>query len=600
MIGELTNHLWQSTMFSVLAGLMAVAFRKNRAQVRYWLWLSASFKFLIPFSLLMSLGSHLQWAPAAQGIAAPAVSFTMVQIAQPFPRALPVAPPTQGSSDWAPMAMLGVWACGFGTIVLIRFRDWLLIRAAVRSSAPIDLPATIEVRSSPGLLEPGVVGWWRSTLLLPAGITEHLAPHQLEAVLAHELCHARRHDNLTSAIHMIVEAVFWFHPLVWWIGARLVEARERACDEAVLSFGSEPRDYAEGILNVCKSYLKSPLRCVSGVSGSDLKKRIHAIMTGRVAGELTFARKIALATVGITALAAPIVVGMMNAPAVRAQWPKLDHSVQPFETASIKVSTPTGSGLRGPFWTVNPPRLDVKDSPLRALIQAAYGVREFQISGGPSWINSDRYDIHTKAQDMPLRHWEQVIGPMLQLLLEGRFKLKVRRETKELPVYTLTVAKSGLKLRRSNDRSCTPFDWNNIPSEQDAQLSHYCGVVENGLNAYLNHTWDGVGISMTGVPGRADAAGLTTLLSSQLDRLVIDKTGLTGLFDLHLEWNNQATVEVLAREGSRDPNIFDSSDDSSSPSIFAAVHEQLGLMLEADRGPVEILVIDHVEKPSEN
>ena len=131
MIGELTNHLWQSTMFSVLAGLMTVAFRKNRAQVRYWLWLSASFKFLIPFSLLISLGSHLQWAPAAQKIAVPAVSFTMVQIAQPFPDTLPVAPPTRGRSDWAPMAVLGVWACGFGTIALIRFRDWLRIRAAV-------------------------------------------------------------------------------------------------------------------------------------------------------------------------------------------------------------------------------------------------------------------------------------------------------------------------------------------------------------------------------------------------------------------------------------------------------------------------------------
>ena len=149
----------------------------------------------------------------------------------------------------------------------------------------------MDVRSAPGLLEPGVVGFLRPILLLPEGIAECLTPRQLEAVLAHELCHVRRRDNLTSAIHMIVEAVFWFHPLVWWIGARLVEERERACDEAVLSLGSEPQVYAEGILNVCKIYLESPLRCVSGVTGSDLKKRIQAILTGRVAGELNSRRE---------------------------------------------------------------------------------------------------------------------------------------------------------------------------------------------------------------------------------------------------------------------------------------------------------------------
>ena len=95
------------------------------------------------------------------------------------------------------------------------------------------------------------------------------------SVTEHELCHARRRDNLTSAVHMIVETVFWFHPLVWWIGARLVEERERACDEAVLSLGSEPLDYAEGILTVCMSYVESPLSLVSGVTGANLKKRIQ-------------------------------------------------------------------------------------------------------------------------------------------------------------------------------------------------------------------------------------------------------------------------------------------------------------------------------------
>jgi bla regulator protein BlaR1 len=146
-----------------------------------------------------------------------------------------------------------------GAIALIRLRDWLRIRAAVRSSVLLEFPAKIEIRVSPGLLEPGVVGLLRPILLLPAGIVERLTTRQMEAVLAHEFCHVRRRDNLTAAMHMLVEAIFWFHPLVWWIGARLVVERERACDEDVLRLGSEPHVYAEAILNVCKHYLESPL-----------------------------------------------------------------------------------------------------------------------------------------------------------------------------------------------------------------------------------------------------------------------------------------------------------------------------------------------------
>jgi bla regulator protein blaR1 len=229
MIGELTNHLWQSTLFTVAAALMAAAFRKNRAHIRYWLWLSASLKFLVPFSFLMSLGSRLGWAPAAQAIATQAVSFTMVEVAKPFPETLSFTSTAPHTTGWLLIAILGVWVCGFGVIALIRCKDWLRIRSAVRSSTALEkISVAVEVRSSAGLLEPGVVGLLRPVLLLPTGIIDRLTRPQMEAVLAHELCHVRRRDNLTAAFHMIVEAVFWFHPLVWWITARLVEEREPA------------------------------------------------------------------------------------------------------------------------------------------------------------------------------------------------------------------------------------------------------------------------------------------------------------------------------------------------------------------------------------
>ena len=326
MTGVLANHLWQSTLFALVAGLLAAALRENRAQVRYCLWFTASFKFFVPFSLLMTLGSYLTAAPTVNEVAAtmPAVSLAMQQITQPFSEVFPSARTTpQTAAGWLPVVIPAVWVCGFTALALTRLRGWRRIRAAVRTSTPLTIPgvglqASIQVRSSPGLLEPGVVGLWRPILLMPAGVEDHLTLPQLEALLTHELCHVRRRDNLTAALHMIVEAVFWFHPLVWWIGARLVDERERACDEHVLQVCGEPQAYAEGIVNVCKLYVESPLACVSGVTGSNVKKRIEDIMINRIGLRLNSARKATLVLAATAALAAPIVVGMMTAP-LRAQ-----------------------------------------------------------------------------------------------------------------------------------------------------------------------------------------------------------------------------------------------------------------------------------------
>ena len=318
MTGPLFDHLWQSTLFAAAVGLLTLAFRGNRAGVRYWLWLSASFKFLLPFALLISLGAHFQWAPPRK-VAPQAVAYTVVQWSQPFSNAPRQAPPR----DWRPAAFGCVWACGFAAVALLRLRAWRRVRAAVRASERLEIPAAVEVRSAPGLLEPGVVGVLRPVLLLPEGIADRLTPDQLEAVLAHELCHVKRRDNMTAAIHMAVEALFWFHPMVWWIGARLVEERERACDEGVLRLGREPRVYADAILNVCRMYVESPLPCVAGVTGADLKKRLEAVMRNRIGQRLNNAKRLLLAGAAVVAVAAPVAVGLLinvvNVPLIRAQ-----------------------------------------------------------------------------------------------------------------------------------------------------------------------------------------------------------------------------------------------------------------------------------------
>src|SRR6202171_3426192 len=321
MLTQVSNHLWQSTLFAAVAALLALALRHNHARVRHWIWLTASVKFLIPFSLLVGIGSQLGWRTVP---ASPRVSLVIEEISQPFtaPRAALPNRSIVPTSTRAPAILSAVWLCGFIGV----FFSWCLqlrrVRAVLRAASPLAIPAPIRILSSPALLEPGVFGILRPVLLLPAGIADRLTLTQLHAVIAHELCHVRRRDNLTALIHMLVEAIFWFHPLVWWMGARLVEERERACDQDVLRRGTEPEVYAESILKVCQFYLESPLPCVSGVTGANLKKRIEGIMTDRIAQKLNFARKALLAVAGVAAVAGPILIGLANAPASRAQSPE--------------------------------------------------------------------------------------------------------------------------------------------------------------------------------------------------------------------------------------------------------------------------------------
>jgi TonB family protein len=174
-------------------------------------------------------------------------------------------------------------------------------------------------------------------LLLPRGIAEHLTRAQLEAVLEHELSHWRRRDNLTAAVHMLVEAVFWFHPLVWWIGARLVAERERACDEAVVRAGHDGRIYAEGILNVCERYVASAFKCAAGISGADLKSRVVEIARNRVMSALPMEKKLLLGSLALATVLVPIVFGAAAQDSGSpVQWVRIQPSYPPEALAAAR------------------------------------------------------------------------------------------------------------------------------------------------------------------------------------------------------------------------------------------------------------------------
>jgi bla regulator protein blaR1 len=580
MISALANHVWQSTLFACVMGLLTCLLRRNRAVVRHGLWLAASVKFLVPFSLLIGLGSQLEWRKA------PMLSQPRFGVAEQIsePIAILASPgqllPQRAPSRF-PAALFSLWLCGFAANGLAWWRRWRQVRRAWRAASPLPLNLSIPVLSSAARLEPGVFGIFRPFLLLPDGLSKHLTPAQFEAIVEHELCHVRRRDNLSSAIHMVVEALFWFHPVVWWIQARLMEERERACDEAVLQMGSDPQDYAEGIVTVCEFYLKSPVVCMSGVTGSDLKRRVETIMLNRVADSMNMGRKLLLFVAGALAVTVPLIVGAMNSPSIRAQEPAkpvpqvIAASALPeFEIASIKPSAPD-SNLKVDFAAGG--KLFITNATLRFLIKIAYDVGDDRLAGGPGWIGSKRFDL-AATPERPLGGDPKNMAPdqlivfhkparlRLQRLLADRFQLELRRESAPMPIFALVLAKGRPK-----------------------KLTATKGTGNPQLNAKLgNGVLNAVGVDM---------ATLAKFLSEgQTGRPVVDMTGLKGKYDFHLEWSPDTNQNSLPADtvANQQPT------DAGGISIFTALQQQLGLKLDARTAEADRLVVVRAELPSAN
>ncbi|HEV1286937.1 MAG TPA: M56 family metallopeptidase, partial [Bryobacteraceae bacterium] len=565
------NHLWESSLFAAAVAALTLVLQKNPARVRHWLWLAASIKFLIPFSLLVSLGSQVKWRTGAP----PPLSTAVRMVGQHF--SAPEVKFASSAPQSIPWAAIGgaVWLAGCAAVLLIWCLRWWRVRSVVREALPLWRSAGIEARLSRGQLEPGVFGIWRPVLLLPAGIMERLTADQLDAIVAHELCHVRRRDNLAASIHMVVEALFWFHPLVWWIGARMMEERERACDEEVLRSGKEPEVYAESILKICRFYLESPVECVAGVTGSDLKTRIEGIMAARIGRELDFARKMLLAAAGMAAIAGPILVGIWNAPPLRAQTEKR----LAFEVASVK---PTKT-MRFEMEFAPSGRFTARGVPLLLLVSTAYNV-PFQgprLSGLDPETAEQSYDIEATAESGAIPAGasklvrEAKMKLMLQSLLEDRFKMKIRRETKVVPVYAVVVGKSGPKLTKAKieEKDCPEG-----VTPQRGQCHQFAGGLGRGLH--------GDAVSME---------DLALAVSNWADRPVIDRTGLEGLYEI----NTEGWTRMVPRGPGGNEAEEKQLSDPTRPTIYM-IFERLGLKMESSKAPIETIVVEHVEKPTEN
>ena len=511
------DHVWQSTLFAGLAALVALALRHYSASLRYWIWLAASLKFMVPFAALIVLGGITSWR-SIEVVPYQEAPLLLETVGQPFSRdAISVASPasrdtTASWSDRLPLVAISLWAGGTLLFLLRGLRDWERMRRLVCRGEPLTAGRevallramegehasaprrTLPIIASATSLEPGVFGIVRPVLLWPRAIAEHLTDDQMAAILAHELTHLRRHDNLTALIHLVVQAVFWFYPPVWWIGARLIHERERACDEAVIQRGSEREIYAESILKTCQFFLESPLPCVAGVTGSDLKKRIEQIMTHDTTPAVAAWKRALLTVGGVLAFITPVAVGALNPPPQLRELPA-PSSLPAFDVISVRPNVTAGRGGRG-GGTMQPTRFAAQNVTLKTMIRRAYStpgvgpgtaidLHEQLVIGGPEWLDTDKFDVSaTTAQ--PTEQAQMRL--MAQRMLADRFKLRAHWEKREIPVYVLTRARAdgalGRGMKLASDAECDALKRDGPPRIPPAPVVASppppCGAIQVG------------------------------------------------------------------------------------------------------------------------
>jgi uncharacterized protein (TIGR03435 family) len=465
-------------------------------------------------------------------------------------------------------------------VLLLRLCAGLIMsgRLLRRSRVTGETTDGIEIRESEDVSGPLTLGLAQSAIVLPCDWRGWQAA-KLEAVLAHERSHIRRRDPAVQVLSTVHRALLWHSPMSWYLHRRIVRAAEEASDDAAVAAVRDRASYAEMLLE----FMQSGMPAVNwhGVAMARYGKaedRIQRILDGTTAS-----RGITRWTLAaVLALGSPLVLIAAAAHLERVLQPAEQHTAPAVETAAVIPATPAprvpvrSKPARLTFETAEiqssqpgsrpgPVRAlpagdgySAKVATLKLLISLMYKVPERQITAGPSWLDSDKYDIEARA-DGP--HSLKDLHVMFQNLLADRFQLRFHREIKDGPIFALTVDASGLKMKT-----------NESPQEFTFPISYGRAGIVIGTRVSMEYLswWLGQGLQKDARP-------------------VIDRTGLTKNYDFTLLFAPQLPpnfpVETLP------PGMLD------RPSIYDALREQLGLQLQAEEGPVEYLVIDHVERP---
>jgi beta-lactamase regulating signal transducer with metallopeptidase domain len=415
MLAFVLTHLWQSTLVLLAAWALAKACRRNSPAVRYWIWFVASAKFLVPLELLQRFGDRL-----GRTLPEPLpVNVTFFESAGAV--FMPSLPRGVAAPDLIPPQLttiaIAIWILG-ATVVCARWLlQWWSVRSRVLAAPEIstDLPAPVRIASND--LPIGVFGIIRPVVILPRQLMQSLTPAQLSTVLAHELCHIRRHDNLTAAIHQCVQALFWFYPPVWRIGANLLREREAACDEEVVEQGHERSVYAESILHACRLDVMARLPAVAASAGGDLRQRLSSILSEEHAEPITQERFTLLFAAATLVCFAPLAAGI----ATGAFREAADRGPVTFDVITLKAPEP--AWWHSTRFEPESGRLVLKNFSILQLIKSAYpyAIVNDQTAG----LDRARYDIEVRWRTEGGASERHLYRALLKQIIQSNSNLEV-------------------------------------------------------------------------------------------------------------------------------------------------------------------------------
>jgi uncharacterized protein (TIGR03435 family) len=453
-----------------------------------------------------------------------------------------------------------------------------------RVASRLRLTRVVRFVELPDVDVPLVIGCLRPIVVLPIAAITQLNVAQVEAILAHELAHVRRHDYLVNLMQTLAETLLFYHPAVWWLSGRIRDEREHCCDDVAVAVCGDPVGYAAALAEL-EVWRGGELNLAAAATGGSLLNRVRRILRVEVSDDSRTSpwTIVLVVAVAMSALTLNIV----------AQTPSPEPNPK-FEVASVRPN-PSGDNKMssqilpgGRYTAINiPPRL---------LIINSYTLQPQQLVGAPDWISAERFDIVAKAAEEfspPVSSdGPSQVQLMIRALLEERFQLKVHREPKEVDIYTLVVARADGKLgpelrpstidceavRAARRKGGAP------PEPPKPGERPQCGAR--------------VGFGEL-IAGGRPLLELVSMLSGTVGRSVVDRTGLTGTYDMYLKWTPDQLPQRPSGMPADQPLRMNGVDiDPNGPSIFTALQEQLGLKLESARGTIDALVIDHIERPS--
>jgi uncharacterized protein (TIGR03435 family) len=606
----LLHFIWQGSLLAALLWVVKTWAPPTAARLRYAA--ASSIMLAMPLVLVVtaakgSFHGGLRSTPASAARASQRAGDSVSVPPQGIRYTDPPGTPGIGISGW----VVCIWITGVLLFALRAAGGWLgaqrLKRGLGSVSAELEdmlrdlkfrlgISAPVRLCTSALVRVPTAIGWIRPYVLLPVTALTGLSEPQIGAILAHELAHIRRRDYLMSLLQTAVETALFYHPAVWWVGKQMRLEREHCCDDIAVEICGNALQYATALAEMeqIRSGVPEP---ALAATGGELLGRIRRLLgkeknawPDRAPRSLGSMAAAAIVSLG---LAVTTIFSLRAAPQdqPRTGSAKPVDSTRPaFEAASIRPhSNATGRDLR---FEPTPGGRFTSTAPLRWVIAWAYGVfavnHNFRLTGGPDWINGAEgvYDIEatgTIPEGLSTSAHDERMRLMVQALLADRFKLAVHRETKEMTVYALVVGKGGPKLQKADieEKDCAqppPAP----PSTDGTPMPRACHQFNGGRGR--------------GLHGRAvDMGDVVQDVENWTDRPFIDKTGIKGLYRIQTQPWLPMEVGPAPPPGTKQDGI----DVADLPTIFT-VFEGLGLKMESQKATIDVYVIDHVERPSEN